>query len=143
METDRGRSFPARYLWTQCLWLDRQRGSLMLSVARMPMGFIGCIGEIFFAGKSWRLATYRGVRVEKWSEKGAYLRQGDLRLTVDVLEGEPAELKAPTAGHMNRTVRESLCAQVRYTFWEGDRLVFDHKDCQASFEYADKADVQS
>ena len=139
VETDRGRSFPTRYLWTQCGWQERQRGSLMLSVARMPPGFTGCIGEVFFAGKSWRLATYRGVRVERWSEDGAFLRQGDLRLTVEVLEREPAELKAPASGTMDRVVRESLCARVRYTFWEENRLVFDHEDRQASFEYAGEA----
>lgn len=138
-ETDRGRSFPRRYLWTQCVWQERQRGSLMLSIARMAPGFTGCIGEVFFAGKSWRLATYRGVRVERWSEAGASLRQGGLRLTVEVLEREGAALKAPASGSMDRVVRESLCARIRYTFWEGSRLVFDHEDGQASFEYAGEA----
>lgn len=139
VETDRGRSFPGKYLWTQCTWQERQRGSLMLSVAKMPLGFTGCIGEVRFAGKSWRLATYRRVRLERWSEEGACLRQGDLRLKVEVLERAPAELKAPASGTMERVVRESLCARVRYTFWEGERLVFDHEDRQASFEYAGEA----
>ncbi|MCF2595329.1 tocopherol cyclase family protein [Pseudoflavonifractor phocaeensis] len=138
-ETDRGRSFPSQYLWTQCSWQERQRGSLMLSLARIPLpvgSFTGCIGEICFAGSSYRLATYRGVRIEAWSEAGASIRQGELRLTVEVLDRAPAELMAPERGSMSRVIRESLCARVRYRFWEGERLVFDHEDDRASFEYA-------
>lgn len=73
-ETDRGRSFPRRYLWTQCAWQERQRVSLMLAVARIPVGpgsFTGIISEIFYAGASFRLATYRGARVVRWGEDGA------------------------------------------------------------------------
>ena len=43
---------------------------------------------------------------------------------------------APERGSMSRVIRESLCARVRYRFWEGERLVFDHEDDRASFEYA-------
>ena len=32
-ETDRGRSFPSQYLWTQCSWQERQRGSRHVVVA--------------------------------------------------------------------------------------------------------------
>ncbi|MBQ8852427.1 MAG: hypothetical protein IJZ66_08335, partial [Oscillibacter sp.] len=45
-ETDRGRSFPRTYLWTQCTWQEPQLSSLMLSIAHIPWGwghFTGCI----------------------------------------------------------------------------------------------------
>ena len=37
IETDRGRSFPNVYLWTQCIWAGPDRGSLMLAVAAIPL----------------------------------------------------------------------------------------------------------
>lgn len=38
---------------------------------------------------------------------------------------------------MRRTIRESLCAVVRYRLWAGGELLFDHRDRCASFEYSD------
>ena len=46
IEGDRGRSFPDRYIWTQCCF---ERGSLMLSVADFPFSvlhFTGIIGVV-------------------------------------------------------------------------------------------------
>lgn len=66
-ETDRGRSFPRRYLWTQCSWQERQRVSLMLAIAHIPVGlgsFTGIICQIIFAGRPIRLATYQGAKVD-------------------------------------------------------------------------------
>ena len=37
---------------------------------------------------------------------------------------------------MERTIHESLCAKVRYRFWHGKELLFQHTDSHASFEYA-------
>ena len=37
IETDRGRSFPEKYLWTQCIWAKPQTTSLMLAVATIPI----------------------------------------------------------------------------------------------------------
>lgn len=139
-ETDRGRSFPKRYLWTQCAWQERQRVSLMLAIAHIPMGlgsFTGIISEIFYAGESFRLATYRGAKVVRWGESGAEVRQGRLRLAAEVLEHRALPLQAPNGGSMSRTIHESLFATVRYRLWEGEKLLFDHTDPQASFEWSD------
>lgn len=138
IEADRGRSFPTTYLWTQCLW---DNCSLMLSVAAIPLGklhFTGCICAIVLDGKEYRLATYRGVRILNWSSKGASLCQGKYRLEVDLLEQKAQPLRAPSKGNMSRTIHESLCARVRYRFWQGNELLFDHTDNSASFEYASK-----
>lgn len=138
IEADRGRSFPTTYLWTQCLW---DNCSLMLSVATIPLGklhFTGCICAIVLDGKEYRIATYRGVRTLNWSSKGASLCQGKYRLEVDLLEQKPQPLRAPSDGNMSRTVHESLCTRVRYRFWQGNELLFDHIDDNASFEYASK-----
>ena len=81
IETDRGRSFPSAYLWTQCLWAAG-RGSIMLSIATIPLAagsFTGCICAVIHKGREYRLATYRGCRVERWSGRGALVRQGKYR----------------------------------------------------------------
>ena len=140
-ETDRGRSFPKRYLWTQCAWQERQRVSLMLAIAHIPVGigsFTGIISEILFAGQSIRLATYHGAKAVGWGADGAQIRQGRLRLEAKVLEHHPLPLRAPNGGGMSRTIHESLFATVRYRLWEGEKLLFDHTDSQASFEWSEQ-----
>lgn len=139
IETDRGRSFPSAYLWTQCLWTQPQPVSLMLAVAAIPLPvgrFTGCICAICCGGREYRLATYRGAWAKRWSEEGAVIRQGRYRLEIDVLGAQGAALRAPVQGEMTRTIRESLCAKVRYRFFVREQLLFDHTDDRASFEFS-------
>lgn len=139
IETDRGRSFPSAYLWTQCVWDGPERGSLMLAVATIPLpvgGFTGCVCSVFYRGREYRLATYRGVKIEAWSSSGAVIRQGAYRLEAELLNGERQALRAPVEGRMERAVHESLCAKVRYRFRHGKELLFEHTDEHAGFEYA-------
>ena len=139
IETDRGRSFPSAYLWTQCMWTQPLPVSLMCSVAAIPLPvgrFTGCICAICCGGREVRLATYRGARAERWSEEGAVIRQGKYRLEIDVLNAQGLPLRAPVQGEMTRTIRESLCAKVRYRFFIREQLLFDHTDDRASFEFS-------
>lgn len=141
IETDRGRSFPSVYLWTQCAWRQPECGSLMLSIATIPLAigcFTGCICAVIYNGREYRLATYRGARIEQWSDTGAVICQGKYRLTVEVLEGRCHPLRAPVEGTMGRTIHESLQSKLRYRFWKGGELLFEHTDSCASFEYADR-----
>lgn len=140
IETDRGRSFPSSYLWTQCVWGAPEGGSLMLAVATVPLpvgSFTGCICSVFYRGREYRLATYQGAKIEEWSSSGATVRQGKYRLKVELLNACGQALHAPVEGCMERTIHESLCAQVRYCFWCGKGLLFQHTDPYAGFEYAD------
>lgn len=135
IEADRGRSFPTAYLWTQCMW---EGCSLMLSVAAIPLGklrFTGCICAIVLNGQEYRIATYRGAEIQKWSAQRAVLKQGRYRLEVQLLEQKVQPLRAPSDGDMNRTVHESLCAKVRYRFWRDKELMFDRTAAQAGYEY--------
>ena len=139
IETDRGRSFPGTYLWTQCLWGGPERGSLMLAIATIPLpvgGFTGCICSVLYGGREYRLATYRGARIETWSSADAVIRQGKYRLEVELLNERQQPLRAPVEGRMERTIHESLCAKVRYRFWHRDNLLFQRTDPNASFEYS-------
>ena len=139
IETDRGRAFPSDYLWTQCVGQGIRPGSVMLSIAAIPMAgvrFTGCICAVLCDGREYRLATYRGARVEQWSGSGAAIRQGQYRLMVELLEGEGCPLRAPAGGVMSRTVHESLRATVRYRLWTGKTLLLDRTGSCAGFEYA-------
>lgn len=139
IETDRGRSFPSAYLWTQCLWGGPEHGSLMLAIATVPMPvgrFTGCICSVLYRGREYRLATYRGAKIEAWSPSSAVIRQGKYRLDAQLLSERRQPLRAPVEGCMERTIHESLCAEVRYRFWHGDSLLFQRTGPNASFEYS-------
>ena len=139
IETDRGCSFPSAYLWTQCVWNRAESGSLMLAIAAVPLpigGFTGCICSVFYSGREYRLATYKGAKIEAWSPSGAVIRQGRHRLEAKLLNERKQALRAPVEGRMERTIHESLCAEVRYRFWRGKDLLFQHTGLNASFEYS-------
>lgn len=87
-EGDRGRSFPERYIWTQCCF---PQGSLMLSVADIPMAgihFTGIIGSILWEGREYRLTTYLGARLVHLKNRKLRILQGNLELDVCLLEEE-------------------------------------------------------
>lgn len=143
IETDRGRSFPNRYLWTQCNWTVPKATSLMLAIANIPvlkyLHFTGIICSVCHGAREYRLATYKGARIRSWSEHGAEVVQGKYRLSIEVLEKQERPLRAPVEGAMGRIIHESLCAKVQYRFWEKRHLIFEHTDDRASFEYTEKS----
>ncbi len=134
IEGDRGYSFPSRYLWTHTFF---EGGSLMLSIADIPLGvlnFTGIIGIIHYRGREYRLATYLGARVAHAREGEAVVRQGKYELSVRLIERHPLPLAAPCSGDMSRTIHESACCVAEYTFKIGTRVVFSFKTNKASFE---------
>ena len=136
IEADRGRSFPKKYLWTQCCW---EEFSIMLSIATIPiskMRFTGCICAIVHDGREYRIATYKGAKVAEWSADRAVILQGKYRLEVELLKQSAQPLRAPADGEMCRTVRESLCAAVHYCLWERDELIMDKISDKAGYEYS-------
>ncbi len=142
IEGDRGRSFPTRYLWTHTFF---DTGSLMLSIADIPLGtfdFIGIIGVIHYRGKEYRLATYLGARAVKIG-RCTTVRQGKYELTVNLIEQCPLPLAAPLLGQMSRTIHESACCKAEYIFKISDKTVFSFVTDKASFEleYTQSASV--
>jgi len=134
LEGDRGSSFPSRYVWTQCL---RGADSVMLSAARIPFcgrTFTGCIGFVYTGGREWRIATYRGAKLLDVHNRGVTVRQGELTLRAELLNGSPRMLRAPRNGDMARLIRESPACRVRYTFTAGEKLLLDFISEQAGFE---------
>ena len=136
IESDRGNSFPSSYLWAQDTWAE---GSFMLSIAEIPFGrlsFTGCICAINLDGKEYRIATYLGARVGKWSSTFASVRQDRYLLEVDFLKKRELPLKAPCTGKMIRTVHESLHSTIRVRFSNGAKTLLDRITEMAGFEFS-------
>lgn len=135
IEGDRGHSFPKHYLWSHCFFAD---GSIMLSVAHIPLGFIqftGIIAVIMLAGKEYRLATYLGAKVVSLQNRKVVICQGDLTLTVSLLKGSPFPLRAPVLGQMSRTIQESASCAAYYHLSKGGKTLLEFQSSRASFEY--------
>ena len=135
IEGDRGHSFPKEYLWSHCFFAD---GSLMLSVAHIPLGpinFTGIISVIILNKKEYRLATYLGAKLLKLQNREVVIRQGDLTLTASLLAGSSYPLRAPVFGEMSRTIKESASSLAYYHLTKGSQTLLEFKSPRASFEY--------
>jgi len=134
-EGDRGRSFPKKYMWTQCFF---KGGALMLSVADIPIAglrFTGVIGVILWRGKEYRLATYLGARAVRNQNKTILVMQGDLKLNVRLPEDFGQPLRAPAKGSMVRTIHESASCRAFYQFRKKGCTLFAFETDRASFEF--------
>jgi len=137
IESDSGRSFPQGYTWVQCNDFE-QDCSIMASVARIPfcgLRFWGCICVVMLNGCEYRLATYSSARILRCEPGSIELEQGKYRLSVSVDKRKGLALAAPRAGAMSRVIRETLSCPARFRFVEGDRVLFEGKSSQASYEY--------
>lgn len=135
IEGDRGRSFPKEYAWSQCSFSG---GSLMLSVADIPMGlvhFTGCLGVVHWQGHEYRFATYLGTKVVKVAEGEIVLQQGRNILRARLLEKKSHPLLAPRGGAMTRTIRESAACRAEFSFEKKGETLFSFVTENASFEY--------
>lgn len=135
IEGDRGHSFPEEYLWTQTAF---EGGSLMLSVAKIPVGvfnFTGIIGIVQLNGKEYRIATYLGARIEKLGGGEAIIRQGSIKLSAKLIKKHAHPLLAPNMGIMERTIHESAACRASYRFEIGGDTLLSFETRFASFEY--------
>lgn len=141
IETDRGTSFPKRYMWVQCEEKEEEPFSIMVSVADIPVAagsFTGCICAICYGAKEYRLATYRNVRIRRWEEDGIFLTQGKYQLLIELNSGSGQPLQAPRTGSMDRVIEEQLLSNARFRFWENQKLVFDITSKHVSVEQEKK-----
>ena len=135
IEGDRGRSFPKKYAWCHSFFGG---GSVMLSVATIPLGvlnFTGIISVIHYRGKEYRLATYLGARLYRAEDGEITVRQRDKVLSVKFIDTPKHPLKAPTKGKMSRIIRESAACRARVSFEKGGVMIFDFESDRVSAEY--------
>lgn len=136
IEGDRGKSFPKRYIWTQCNF--GHENSLMLSVADIPFlgrTFIGVIGSVWLDKKEIRLATYLGAHRLKTEGKSVTIKQGKWKLTATLIEKKDYPLKAPIKGQMSRVIHESVACIAHYRLQKEGEIILDFESNNASFEY--------
>lgn len=135
IESDRGCSFPKRYIWTQCCF---ENGSLMLSVADIPMPgfhFTGIIGVVQLNGREYRIATYLGAGIKRIDERSVTVKQGGYEFTAELLEKNTHSLFAPANGDMNRVIHESASCKARYRLSCKNEVLCDFISENASFEF--------
>jgi tocopherol cyclase len=135
IETDRGHSFPEKYLWNHC---NTQELSVMVSIADIPFvgtSFMGCLCFIYYKGIEYRLATYLGVKILYWNERGFGLKQGKYLLMVDIKSNNPRKLVAPKSGEMSRIIYEAIVCGGRYRFFCQGKLIFEIVSNCVGFEF--------
>lgn len=142
IEKDFGTSFPKEYLWTQCNLFENTtedyKCSIMASVANIPfMGgnFRGCICIVYYKDKEYRLATYNGVRVLKYSNDSLVLKRGKYKLEIKVMSQKPQKLLAPLKGNMEKIIHENSACRATFKFYINKKLVFNLYSNNCSFEY--------
>lgn len=139
IEKDWGCSFPKSYLWAQLSWFENRDCCTMLSIADIPFAgtsFTGCIASVYYGGREYRLATYRGAKILKYSQREALIEQGPYRLRVQLIQDSGAQkLQAPQNGEMARVIKESPACMVRIHFMVGKITLFDVTRDNASFEF--------
>lgn len=138
IEKDWGTSFPKTYLWVQSNSFKGEKASIMVSIADIPflgLEFKGCIAVIFYKGKEYRLATYNGVKIIKYDEKGLIIRRGNYKLEVIINENYPQKLLAPNGGEMVRTIYENIECTAKFKFYISKEKIFELESKNTSFEY--------
>jgi hypothetical protein len=111
----------------------------MASAAKIPFlfgSFFGCISVVMYGVKEYRLATYKGARVQKCGENTLELKQGKHTLAIDIFDKTPQKLLAPEMGDMCRTIHEST-AKARFRLYENGKILFEAESGRASCEYSD------
>lgn len=135
IEGDCGRSFPKKYIWTQCCF---RNNSLMLSVADIPflgIHFTGVISIVLLGGKEYRIATYLGAKIKQIGENSVTVKQGGFEFTAKLLKKQTQPLAAPTNGNMCRTIHESASCTAYYRFSHKDKILCEFTTDKASFEF--------
>ncbi len=148
MEKDWGCSFPNTYFWTQCIFKDVGRSSIMVSIADIPItkknksNFTGCICHICHRKQDYRIATYYGCKIKKYEQDEIIIKQGSKELIINIFPNNLNKenkniscLKAPIQGTLLRTIKESISTRIRYRFFIKHICIFDIVSEKASYEF--------
>jgi len=140
MEEDHGTTFPKNYFWTQCNWFGEK--PLRISCAGVELPFaggrktlMGCFACIDQGGYKVKLATYRGAKVEAYSQEGFRIRQGKYLLEGWKMEGKPVKLQAPLGSAMSERTEEYLKCTARYKLSHNGETIFDEISQRAAYEF--------
>ena len=138
LETDYGKSFPRRYMWSQCNWFGRTDCQIAVAAATIPMGPLNIMGTfacINYKGQRYKFATYKGAEVEKIGEEGFKITQGPYIFEGRRKGGTAVELKSPEMGKMASATREYLVCNVEYRLRKRGEELFHVKSRNGSYEF--------
>jgi hypothetical protein len=137
IEGDSGTSFPKSYTWLQYNDFS-EKACVTVAVADIPFAgfhFHGCIAVVYLSGVEYRLATYLGVKIIKCNENRIMLKQGNLRLEIEISAGTGHKLAAPENGEMTREIRERIVCGAQFRFMKNGQVLFNRRSKNASFEF--------
>lgn len=138
LETDYGKSFPERYMWSQCNWFGRTNCQIAVAAATIPLGpfpIMGTFACINYEGQRYKLATYKGAEVEKIGEKGFKITQGPYIFEGRRQGGQAIELKSPEMGKMESATREYLACNMEYRLRKRGVEIFYVRSSRGSYEF--------
>ncbi|MBP7401451.1 MAG: hypothetical protein KBA30_02430 [Clostridia bacterium] len=131
VEKDWGRSFPSAWIWLQAGHFEDPRASFLFSAARVPWlgrSFTGLISFLRAPDGVHRLATYNRAKIERLAigrdRVDARILRPGLALELSARFAPGGVLRAPKDGRMERTIEETLSAEVevRLTARDGRTL---------------------
>ncbi len=141
IEKDWGKSFPKAYIWLQSNHFSNEKTSLMFSYAIIPFGglsFKGLIVNLLFNEKEYRFATYNRTKILKKEIKqdsvDFILRKGRYKLHLFAKKDKEIELKSPSFGIMNQTIKEGLSGSITIKLFEDDKLIYEDEGQNAGIE---------
>ena len=143
IEKDWGRSFPSAWIWLQANHFAQRGTSFMFSLARIPWlgrSFAGLIAFLKTPDGFFKFATYNGAHVQQLTLKGntltGRLQRGSDALDFSATYQRGGLLKAPKNGLMNRTIEESITAEVSLQLYHHNRILYEGQSGWAGMELA-------
>lgn len=131
IEKDWGISFPKSYLWCQANNFKNSNASFMLSVANIPLKgfeFTGFISTLIYKGKEYKFTTYNNAKlIKKVIDKETLnieLKKGNYILKVFSVNNKNNKLLAPTNGRMNKSILESISANINIILKYKKQILF-------------------
>jgi hypothetical protein len=141
IEKDWGKSFPKAYIWLQSNHFKNGKTSFMFSYATIPfmgLSFKGLIVNLIYDQKEYRFATYNHSRIIKKqirkNEVKFLLKKGRYQLEVYAKKEHDVELKSPSLGLMNQTIKEGLSGIIKLKLYDKNTLIFEDEGKNAGIE---------
>lgn len=147
MEKDWGTSFPRSWIWMHSNHFEKEKISIMASLAHIPWMrnyFPGFICAFMMGGQIEIFATYNGSKVHaNIQNQGVYLSftKGRKKLELEAHPGNGAPLRSPVQGLMTGKVNESLQAKIRLKYSESEILLYEGIGIHAGLEVAGETDM--
>jgi hypothetical protein len=146
IEKDWGRAFPDSWLWLQANGVDDNGNTscCMCSVARIPyagMKFIGLIAVVSSGERQYRFATYNFSRIIRLSKSRdgveIILKKFNYVLHIYAESKDFTDLLAPTGTGMDRKIKESLSAEIRWTLKRGSEVISEFSGNHGGLEISE------